>query len=64
MEIVYAAEKQSITSLLSEHIGHQVAPNEIDIRENPDETGSFRIGWHFRQFLMSPSGEIISDQDV
>lgn len=61
MEIVYAAEKPSIAKLLSKHIEQPVALDDIDVRENPEETGSFRIDWKFRRFLLSPSGEIATD---
>ena len=61
MEIVYAAEKPSIAKLLSEHIEQRVSADDIDVRENPDETGSFRIGWQFRRFVLSPNGEIARD---
>ena len=62
MEIVYAAEKPSIAKLLCKHIEQPVAADEIDVRENPDETGSFRIGWQFRRFLLAPNGEIAPDE--
>ena len=61
MDIVYAAEKPSIANLLSDYIEQPVAAEEIDVSENPDETGSFRIGWQFHRFLLSPNGEIASD---
>jgi len=62
MDIVYAAEKPSIANLLSEYIERPVSANEIDVSENPDETGSFRIDWQFRHFVLSPNGEIVSDE--
>jgi len=62
MEIVYAAEKPSIAKLLSRHIDQPVALDDIDVRENPNETGSFRIDWQFRRFLLSPAGEIVTDE--
>lgn len=58
MDIIIAAEKPSIAKLLSEHTRRRVAPDEIELRENPDETGSFYIGWQFEQFVLSPDGRI------
>ena len=61
MDIVYAAEKPSIAKLLSEHVRRRVNPDEIKITENPDETGSFYIGFDLDKFVLSPNGEIHSD---
>ncbi len=61
MDIVIAAEKPSIAKLFSEHLKKRVAPEEIKVSENPDETGSFYIGWQMQRYVMSPSGEIASD---
>ena len=58
MDIVIAAEKPSIAKLLSEHTSCPVTPEEIEVRENPDETGSFCIGWQFERFVLSPDGRI------
>ena len=60
MDIIYAAEKTSIASLLSEHTKRQVNPQDIEVTENPSETGSFFIGNGFQRFVLSPSGEIAS----
>ena len=62
MDIVYAAEKPSIAKLLGEHMKRPVAPDEIRVSENPDETGSFFIGFQFDQFVMSPDGKIQLDR--
>ena len=62
MDIIYAAEKQSIAKLLSEHTRRRIAPEEIRIAENPDETGSFYIGWQFEHFVLSPNGDIADDE--
>lgn len=60
MNIVYAAEKSSIASLLSEYTHLQVPPDAIRVSENPDETGSFYVGWELNRYLLSPGGRISS----
>ena len=62
MNIIYAAEKPSIAKLLSSHMQCRVEPDEIEVTENPDETGSFCIGWQFGNYVLSPSGEIVPDE--
>ena len=62
MNIVYAAEKPSIADLLSDYVDQPITEDEINISENPDETGSFRIDWRFHNFVLSPNGEIASDE--
>ena len=62
MDIVYAAEKPSIASLFSERMNHNVRPEDILVTENPDETGSFYIGWQMARYVMSPGGEIAPDK--
>ena len=61
MDIVYAAEKPSIARLLGEHMKRRIRPDEIKVSENPDETGSFYIGFQMNNFVMSPDGKIESD---
>ena len=61
MDIVYAAEKPSIATLLGDHIKRSVRPQEIEVTENPDETGSFLIDWRLKRYVLSPDGEIASD---
>jgi len=58
MNIVYAAEKPSIAGVLSEHLQHAVREDEIEVRDNPAETGSFLIRWHLQRFILSPNGEV------
>jgi hypothetical protein len=62
MDIIYAAEKPSIARLLSDHTQREVSPEEILVTENPDETGSFCIGLNFERYVLSPNGEIASDE--
>ncbi len=62
MDIVYAAEKPSIATLLSKHVKRRVRPDEIKVSENPDETGSFFIGLDLEHYVLSPSGEIAPDK--
>ena len=61
MDIVYAAEKRSIANLLSEHVQRRVREEEIKVSENPNETGSFFIGFDLEHYVLSPSGEIARD---
>ena len=62
MDIVYAAEIPSIAKLLSEYVQLAVRPEDIKVKENPDETGSFFIGYQFDRYVLSPNGEIESDE--
>jgi hypothetical protein len=62
MDIIYAAEKPSIAMLLSKHVKRRVQPEEIKVSENPDETGSFFIGFNLDHYVLSPSGEIAADR--
>jgi len=61
MNIVYAAEKPSIASLLSEFVQRDVRPDDIQVAANPDETGSFLIRWRLDRFVMSPNGSVEAD---
>jgi len=62
MDIIYAAEKPSIATLLSQYVRRQVRPDQIKVSENPDETGSFYIGFDLDHYVLSPSGEIAPDR--
>jgi len=61
MDIIYAAEKPSIAALLSTFTRHVVSPEDIDVTENPAETGSFFIGGRFGRYVLAPNGEIAAD---
>ena len=60
MDVIYAAEKRSIAELLGDYVNQDVGPEEIDVTENPGETGSFYIGWGVHRYRLSPAGEIMS----
>lgn len=62
MNIVIAAEKSSIATLLSDFVKRRVNPDEIKITENPEETGSFFVGLQCERFVLSPNGEIAVDR--
>lgn len=61
MDIVYAAEKTSIAKLFGERMKRSVSTEDLRITENPDETGSFYIGWQMDRYVMSPDGGIAPD---
>lgn len=62
MDIVIAAEKSTIAKMLGEHIRRSISPEEIEVVENPEETGSFFIGLDFDQYKLSPAGEIVPNE--
>jgi hypothetical protein len=61
MNVIYAAEKTSIAELLGDYVKEDVRPEEISVMENPSETGSFFVGWRLRRYMLSPTGEIASE---
>ena len=62
MNIVIAAEKPSIATLLSDHVKRRIDANDIKVSENPNETGSFFVGLGFERFIVSPNGEVQADR--
>jgi hypothetical protein len=62
MHIVYAAEKPTIARVFSEYMNRCVAVEDIKVSENPDETGSFCIGFDLERYVMSPDGTIETDR--
>lgn len=62
MNIVYAAEKPSIAQLLSEYVKRQVRPEDLRVAENPEETGSFFIGFDLEHYVLAPDGRIRVDR--
>lgn len=58
MNIVYAAEKPSIAGILSEHIATPIEEADIEVRENPTETGSFLVDWGTEKFVLLPNGSL------
>ncbi len=58
MDIVYAAEKPSIADVLSDRLRDRVRPQEIEVHENPEETGSFLVRWRFTDYVVSPNGKV------
>jgi hypothetical protein len=61
MDVIYAAEKTSIAELLGDYVKEDVRPEEISVTENPSETGSFFVGWRLQRYMLSPAGEIASE---
>lgn len=62
MNIVIAAEKPSIATLLSEYVKRRVDADDIKVSENPEETGSFFVGLGFDRYVVSPNGEVHVDR--
>jgi hypothetical protein len=58
MDVIYAAERPSIAKLLGDYVDQDVSPEDIEVAENPAETGSFLIGWRFRCYVLSPAGRV------
>ena len=58
MDIVYAAEKPSIADVLSDRLCDRVRPQEIEVHENSEQTGSFLVTWRLNHYVMSPNGDV------
>ena len=61
MDIVYAAEKTSIAQVLRAYTHRPVNPEDLRVSENPEETGSFFVGWLLDYYVLSPDGTIARD---
>ena len=46
---------------MSERVKRTIDPDEIMVSENPDETGSFFIGYELSRYVLSPAGDIALD---
>jgi hypothetical protein len=58
MEIVYAAEKPSIAKVLSDRLHLEIGAQDIEVRDNPNETGSFLVNWRCSRYIVTPSGAV------
>lgn len=58
MDIVYAAEKSSIADVLSDRLHDRVSEAEIEVSENPAETGSFLVRRHLDRYVIAPNGDV------
>jgi hypothetical protein len=58
MDIVYAAEKPSIADVLSVRLRDRIRPQDIEVAENPHQTGSFLVRWRLRNYVVSPNGDV------
>ena len=58
MEIVLAAETPTIARLLSDRLDCPVDEQEISVKPNPEETGSFLVRWRLNRYLLSPDGRL------
>ena len=62
MDVIYAAEKRSIAEFLEHYVKENVRPEDINVTENPSETGSFYVGWRLRRYVLSPAGGIAAER--
>ena len=64
MNIIYAAEKPSIAGILSDFLEHPVDLNDVNVADNPEQTGSFLVSWGLKRFVLSPDGELCDDRPL
>jgi len=58
MNIVYAAERESIAGVLADYLRAPVAEGDIEVRDNPEETGSFLVRLGPDCFVLLPDGRV------
>ena len=59
--MVVLLRRPSIANLIEDHVRQSVTPDEIQVTENPNETGSFYVGWRKEMFILSPAGDVAPD---
>ena len=62
MDIVYAAEKSSIADVLRRRLRDRVTERDIEVSENPDETGSFLVNWRLNRYIVAPNGDVVEER--
>ena len=61
MEIIYAAEKLTIAEEVRKRLRLTIRPQDIEICEDPDQTGRFRVRSEHGRYLFTPGGQLLPD---